>query len=56
MLVRLKDVPLNEPLAMTVMPPALAGAAQVGTPPATVKMLPELPMPKRVLVFAVADE
>ena len=38
-----------------VIPP-LAGVAQLGTPEATVSTCPALPMPKRVFVFAVADE
>ena len=40
---------------LTVVPPP-AGAAHVGTPPATVKTLPVLPIASRVFVFAVADE
>ena len=36
-------------------PPPAAGAAHVGTPPATVRTLPVLPIARRVFVFAVAE-
>ena len=47
--------PESEVVLRSVIPP-LEAVAQLGTPEATVSTCPALPMPKRVLVFAVADE
>ena len=48
-------VPDKVPDAIVVYEPLPAGAAQVGTPPATVKTFPVEPIAKRVFVLDVAD-
>ena len=49
------EVPEHVVVLNKVIPPPPAGAAQVGTPPETVKTLPFEPMANLVFVFAVAD-
>ena len=48
------EVPEHVVVLNKVIPPPPAGAAQVGTPPETVKTLPFKPMANLVFVFAEA--